>query len=180
MRPREAARSEPTAGTETETGAAGVEARASQARLAVDDRQRIEQNIHDGVQQRLTALRIRLSMAAERFAERDDQDASATLRGFGEQVEEAIDELREIAHGVYPHLLASDGLGPALAAAAERAAHPVTVSVDGIGRSPRQIESAVYFSVLAALDNAAKYAGRGAVKVNVWDADEPLRFTVTD
>src|SRR5947208_13078444 len=117
MRPREAAPSEPTAGTETETAAAGVEALASQARLAVDDRQRIEQNIHDGVQQRLTALRIRLALAAERFAERGDEDASTTLLGFGEQVGEAIEELREVAHGVYPPLLASEGIGPALAAA---------------------------------------------------------------
>src|SRR3954454_12681364 len=130
MRPREAARSEPTAGTETETGAAGVEARASQARLGVGDRQRIGQDNHHGVQQRLTALRIRLSLAAERFADRDDQDAAATLFGFGDQVEEAIDELREVAHSVYPHLLASYGLAPALMAAAVRSAHPVTVDAD--------------------------------------------------
>src|SRR3954447_24239315 len=180
MRPREAARSEPTAGTETETGAAGVEARASQARLTADDRQQIEQNIHDGIQQRLTALRIRLSLAADRFADRDDQDAAATLSEFGDQVEAAIDELREVAHGVYPHLLASYGLAPALMAAAARSAHPVTVDTDGVGRYPRQIESAVYFSILAALDNAAKYAGRGQVTVTIWDADERLHFTVTD
>src|SRR3954462_7202545 len=149
MRQREAARSEPTAGAETETTAAGVEALASQARLAVDDRQRIEQNIHDGIQQRLTALRIRLSLAAERFADRDDQDAAATLFGFGDQVEEAIDELREVAHGGYPHLRPSSGPAPGLRAAAVRSAHPVTVHADGVGRCPRQIESAVYFSVLA-------------------------------
>jgi signal transduction histidine kinase len=180
MRRREASRSEATVGTETVTAAAGVDARASQARLAVDDRKRIEQDIHDGVQQRLTALRIRLSLAAERFAERDDQDAVATLLGFGDQVEQAIDELREIAHGVYPSLLASDGLGSALTAAAARSAHPVTVEADGVDRYPSQIESAVYFSVMAALDNTAKYAGRGPVTVRVWDADERLHFTVTD
>src|SRR6478672_8897944 len=132
MRQRDPSRSETTVGTEAETAA--VEVRASQARLAVDDRQRIEQNIHDGVQQRLTALRIRLSLAAERFAERDDQDAAATLTGFGDQVEEAIDELREVAPGVYPHLLASHGLAPALNAAAARSADPVTVGAEGVGR----------------------------------------------
>jgi signal transduction histidine kinase len=180
MRQRAETRSEATIGNGTETAAASVEARASQARLAVDDRQRIEQNIHDGIQQRLTALRIRLGLAAERFADRDDQDAADTLLGFGDQVEEAIDELREVAHGVYPHLLAMDGLAPALMAAAARSAHPVTVEADGVGRYPRQIENAVYFSVLAALDNAAKYAGRGPVTVTVWDADERLHFTVID
>jgi signal transduction histidine kinase len=161
--------------------ASGVESGASlHARVLVGDRQRIEQNIHDGVQQRLTALRIRLSMAAERFAERDDQDASTTLLAFGDQVQDAIDELREVAHGIYPPLLASDGLGPALAAAARRSAYPVTVSADGVDRYPPEIESAVYFSVLAALDNAAKYAGRGPVTVKVWAANERLHFTVTD
>jgi signal transduction histidine kinase len=114
-------------------------------------------------------------MAAERFAERDDQDASTTLLAFGDQVQGAIDELREVAHGIYPPLLASDGLGPALAAAARRSAYPVTVSADGVDRYPPEIESAVYFSVLAALDNAAKYAGRGPVTVKVWAANERLR-----
>jgi signal transduction histidine kinase len=153
---------------------------ASQARLELDDRQRIERDIHDGVQQRLTALRVRLSMAAERFDARGEQAASATLTGFGAEVELAIEELREVAHGVYPPLLASGGLRAALAAAAIRAPHPVTVTADGIGRHAPEIESAIYFSVMAALDNAAKYAGQGPVTVAVWEANQRLHFTVTD
>src|SRR5205814_2145533 len=81
MRPQLGSGSKPTASIEAESAAAGRGGRASEARVAVDDRQRIEQNIHDGIQQRLTALRIRLSLAAERFADRDDQDAAATLLG---------------------------------------------------------------------------------------------------
>jgi signal transduction histidine kinase len=151
-----------------------------QSRLAVDDRERIERDIHDGVQQRLTALRIRLSMAAERFESRGDQETSATFLEFGEQVDEAIDELRELVHGVYPPLLASAGLGAALHATARRAAHPVTVDAGGTGRYPREVESAIYFAVLAALDNAARYAGAAPVAVTLWEADGRLHFAVAD
>src|SRR3984885_16096361 len=75
------------------------------------DRQRIERDLHDGVQQRLTGLRIRLELAAESFRERGDTDASAALNGFGEEVQQAIEEVRAFARGVYPLLLASEGLG---------------------------------------------------------------------
>jgi signal transduction histidine kinase len=170
----------PHQGGQPATRVAGTEAGAARARLVVGDRQRIEQKIHDGVQQRLTALRIRLSLAAEQFRERGEQDAGGVLLAFGEQVEEAIEELREVAHGVYPPLLASDGLPAALAAAAARAAYPAIVNADGVGRYPREVESAVYFSVVAALDTAAKYAGRAPVTVAVWEAHSRLHFSVAD
>jgi signal transduction histidine kinase len=150
------------------------------AHPAADDRQRIERDIHDGVQQRLTALRIRMTMAADHFGALGDHDARTTLLDFGAQVEQAIDELREVARGIYPALLASDGLAAALTAAAKRAAHPVTVATEGIGRYSREVESAIYFSVSAALDNAARYAGDGPVAVTVWEADQRLHFTVAD
>jgi signal transduction histidine kinase len=70
------------------------------------DRQRIERDLHDGVQQRLTGLRIRLALAAESFQQRGDTDASAALKRFGDEVEQAIDEVRAFARGVYPPLLA--------------------------------------------------------------------------
>jgi signal transduction histidine kinase len=158
----------------------GIETQASKARLVADDRQRIERDLHDGVQQRLTALRIRLSVAAEQFDAVGERNASATLLGFGDEVELAIEELRQVAFGVYPPVLASGGLRAALAAATTPAPYPVTVTTDGVGRYPAEIESAIYFSVLAALDNAAKYAGQGPVTVAVWEADQRLHFTVTD
>ena len=71
------------------------------------DRQRIERDLHDGLQQRLTGLRIRLALAAESFQERGDTDASAALNGFGEEVQQAIEEVRAFARGLYPLLLAS-------------------------------------------------------------------------
>jgi Histidine kinase len=90
--------------------------------LAASDaeRDRIGKDLHDGAQQRLTALRIRLALAAEDFEARGDEDAGGMLNQFGEEVEEAIDELRELVHGVYPVLLTSGGLSPALASAGRR------------------------------------------------------------
>jgi signal transduction histidine kinase len=144
------------------------------------DRQRIERDLHDGVQQRLTGLRIRLGVAAESFQERGDTDASAVLNGFGEEVQQAIDEVRAFARGVYPLLLASEGLGAALVSASRHAATPITVSARGIRRCRPEVESAVYFTCLAAIDNAAKHAGPADVSVRAWDSTQALHFTIRD
>ena len=144
------------------------------------DRQRIERDLHDGVQQRLTGLRIRLALAAESFQERGDTDASAALNGFGEEVQQAIEEVRAFARGVYPLLLASEGLGAALVSASRYAAAPITVSARGIRRCRPEVESAVYFTCLAAIDNAAKHAGPADVSVRAWDTAQALHFTVGD
>ncbi len=143
------------------------------------DRQRIERDLHDGVQQRLTGLRIRLALAAESFQERGDTDASAALNGFGEEVQQAIEEVRAFARGVYPLLLASEGLGAALVSASRCAASPIAVSGRGIRRCRPEVESAVYLTCLAAIDNAAKHAfrtpGRARPQTNNPPAIEPLR-----
>ena len=145
------------------------------------DRQRIERDLHDGVQQRLTGLRIRLELAAVSFQERGDTDASVALNGFGEEVQQAIEEVRAFARGVYPLLLASEGLGAALLSASRHAATPITVSARGIRRCRPEVESAVYFACLAAIDNAAKHAGPAAeVSVRAWDTAQALHFTVRD
>jgi signal transduction histidine kinase len=144
------------------------------------DRQRIERDLHDGVQQRLTGLRIRLALAAEGFQQRGDADASAVLNRFGEEVQQAIEEVRAFARGVYPPLLVSAGLRVALVSASRYAAEPITVSARGIRRCRPEVESAVYFTCLAAIDNAAKHAGTAQVSVRVWDTAEALHFTVSD
>jgi signal transduction histidine kinase len=144
------------------------------------DRQRIERDLHDGVQQRLTGLRIRLAVAAEGFQQRGDTDASAALKRFGDEVERAIDEVRALARGVYPPLLASEGLGAALVSAGRYAAAPITVSARGIRRCRPEVEHAVYFTCLAAIDNAAKHAGPARVSVRAWDTAQALHFTVCD
>ena len=144
------------------------------------ERERIEQDLHDGVQQQLTGLRIRLALAAESFRARGDIEASAALEGFGDDVENAINEVRDLAHGLYPALLTSDGLSAALTSAARRAAPGATVDAHNLRRCRREVETAVYFSCLAALDNAAKHAGAGQVSIRLTDTGDALRFTVRD
>ena len=107
------------------------------------DRQRIERDLHDGVQQRLTGVRIRLALAAESFRERENADAGAALNGFEEEVQQAIEEVRAFARGVYPPLLAPEGLGAALVSASRYATVPITVSARGIRRCRPEVESAV-------------------------------------
>jgi signal transduction histidine kinase len=91
------------------------------------ERERIAQDLHDGVQQDLTALRIRLGLAAERFGAGGETEAGAVLQGFGDDVDELIDELRKLVHGIYPALLTSFGLAAALVSAGVRSGLPVTV-----------------------------------------------------
>jgi signal transduction histidine kinase len=144
------------------------------------DRQRIERDLHDGLQQRLTGLRIRAALAAESFQERGDTDASAASNGFGEEVRQAIEEVRAFARGVYPLLLASEGLGAALVSVSRYAPAPIMVSARGIRRCRPEVESAVYFTCLAAIDNAAKHAGPAEVYVRAWDSTQAVHFTVCD
>ena len=144
------------------------------------ERQRLAQDLHDGVQQHLTALRVRLGLAAHRFGERGETEAGAALQGFGDDVEHVIDELRNSAHCIYPTLLTSFGLAAALNSAGRRSAQPVTVQANGVRRCRPEVEIAVYFSCLAALDNAAKHAGPVPVSVDLCDTRGALDFTVSD
>lgn len=144
------------------------------------ERERIQQDIHDGVQQHLTALRVRLTLAAESFQARGDTEAGAVLAAFGDDVDDAIAEVRDVAQGIYPALLASTGLSAALASAGRRAGRSVTVQASDVGRCRPEVEIAVYFTCLAAIDNAAKHAGPGQVSVSLSDAGDALHFTVCD
>src|SRR4051795_12782237 len=118
MSHRDAARPPGNASHQAASVATTQETPVPCAPVLVDDRWRIERDIHDGVQQRLTALRIRLAMAADRYDAGGQEDVRAMLIDFGTQVDQAIDELSEVAHGFSPPLLASAGLGDSLAAAA--------------------------------------------------------------
>jgi signal transduction histidine kinase len=157
------------------------ELRASRTRIvaATDaERRRIERDLHDGAQQHLVALAVRLRLA-EQLSESDK--AKAILEELRGNLQDAIQELRDFAHGIYPPLLMDRGLGEALSAAASRAALPTVVKADGIGRYPQDIESAIYFCCLEALQNAAKYAGEGAhATVSVREEEGGLVFEVSD
>ena len=158
------------------------ELRASRARVvatADQARRRIERDLHDGAQQRLVALRIRLELTEE-LIRQDRGRGLERLHALGAEVDEAVDEIRALARGVYPSLLADRGLAEALRAAALRTPIVTRVVPDGIGRYPEAIERAVYFSALEALQNATKHA-RGAKQITIFLTDgEDLRFEVRD
>jgi signal transduction histidine kinase len=109
---------------------------------AVDKQRRmLERDLHDGVQQRLVEVRIRLELAGERAA--DEAALRGTLAEIGEDLDEAIDELREIAHGIHPQVLTDYRLAPALAHVARAAARPVAIASAGVARHPAKLESAI-------------------------------------
>jgi signal transduction histidine kinase len=160
-----------------------AELQASRGRLvaAADaERRHIERNLHDGAQQHLVALSVKVRLL-EQFAERDPERAKSLMNQLQDDVKSAIEELRSLAHGIYPPLLSSAGLGEAMSAASRRALLPAIVEADGVGRYAPEIEAAVYFCCLEALQNAAKYAGAGAsVRVRIWQDADALLFEVSD
>ncbi len=160
-----------------------AELRASRTRIvaaADSERRRIERNLHDGAQQRLAALAIKLSLASE-LAEHDTGQARELLAELRADVRETSDELRCLAHGIYPPLLAEKGLAAALAAAAGRSVLPIMVQAVPPGRYPAETEATVYFCCLEAIQNAGKHAGDGAsLTLRVGEEGETLVFEVTD
>jgi signal transduction histidine kinase len=137
-----------------------TELRASRARIlaaADDERRRIERDLHDGGQQRLVALRIRLQLAEE-LMKQDPTQARNMLHLLGGEVDAALDELRSLAAGVYPSLLAARGLPDAIRTAALQSPVPALVEVDGADRYSQEIETAAYFCCIEALQNVAKHA----------------------
>jgi signal transduction histidine kinase len=144
------------------------------------ERRTLERNLHDGAQQHLVALAVKLRLAGDAVDD-DPDDAKVLIDELKGDVREAIAELRSLAHGIFPPLLVSDGLAGALTAATGRAALPTTLDAAGVGRYSPEIETAVYFCVLEALQNAGKHAGDGSsARVRVWEDDGQLRFEVTD
>ena len=146
---------------------------------ADEERRRIERDLHDGAQQRLVALRIKLELAEELMRE-DPAKGLPRLHLLGEEVTDTLDEIRSIARGVYPSLLAERGLPEALHAAALRAPTQTRVSPDGVGRYSQAVESAVYFCCLEALQNSAKHAPDASMVSIDLHEDGMLRFEVTD
>jgi signal transduction histidine kinase len=158
------------------------ELRASRQRLVAaqdEERRKLERNLHDGAQQQLVALSVQLKLA-QTMVDRDAAKAGELLTTLQGTAAQAIEDLRDLARGIYPPLLADRGLPAAIEAQARRAAVPVTVESDGIGRYPQDVEAAVYFSCLEALNNVAKYAGATAATVSLTQPDGQLLFSVVD
>jgi signal transduction histidine kinase len=159
-----------------------VDLRASRQRLVAaqdDERRRLERNLHDGAQQHLVALKVKLGLA-EMLATRDPEKARAAVAELKHDADEALETLRDLGRGIYPPLLAEKGLSAATEPQARKATLPVVVDADGINRYSQDVEAAAYFSVLEALQNVQKYAQGSQATVRLREADGTLKFEVFD
>jgi signal transduction histidine kinase len=168
---------------EAELRASTADLTASRIRLvetAHAERRRIERDLHDGVQQQLVVLRIKLESAAE-MLKRDPQRGGEMIATIGRQMDETLEQLRSLARGIYPSVLHERGLVEALKSVGRRSPIAVSVRGSGVGRYPEDVEVAVYFCCLEALQNVAKHGGAGAAATIMLRADgDRLHFEVRD
>ena len=156
--------------------------RSSRQRIVAaqdEERRRLERNIHDGAQQHLVALAVKLRLAKTAL-QTDPERGRLMLQEIGGEVDAALDTLRSLALGIYPPLLEEQGIAAALAAQYTRSELPVRMETDGIGRYPIELEAAVYFCTLEALQNAAKYARATSITIAFRERDDDLEFSVAD
>jgi len=159
-----------------------AELRASRQRIVAaqdEERRRLERNIHDGAQQHLVALAVKLRLAKAAIGA-DPERGRRMLTEIRGETDAALDTLRSLSLGIYPPLLEEQGLAAALAAQYVRSELPVRLEADGLGRYPIDIEAAVYFSALEALQNAAKYARAASIVITIREQAGALAFTVAD
>jgi signal transduction histidine kinase len=159
-----------------------AELQASRQRIVAaqdEERRRLERNIHDGAQQQLVALSVRARLAEQLLA-RDPERARAMLEQVEGDLGAALSDLRDLARGIYPPLLADKGLVAALEAQARRAPVTVAVRAEDLHRYPPDVEAAVYFSALEALQNVAKYAEASGAIVSIRNLEGQLLFEVRD
>ncbi|MDQ4109047.1 MAG: sensor histidine kinase [Actinomycetota bacterium] len=155
--------------------------RASRQRLVAaqdEERRRLERNIHDGAQQQLVALAVKARIARE-LTDRDPRNAVEMLRQIEAETQTALEDLRDLARGIYPPLLADRGLIAALEAQSRKASVPVSIEGE-VGRYPADVESTVYFCALEAIQNVAKYAGAQRTVIRLSQSNGSLSFEVVD
>jgi signal transduction histidine kinase len=157
------------------------ELRASRSRIveaAESERRRLERDLHDGAQQRLVAIQVRVDLARELT---DPEDAAKQLDAIAEDAVAGLEELRALAHGIYPGVLHELGPAAALSSLARSSSVPIKVTDEGIARSSDAVEAAIYFCAREAIQNTAKHAGPGAnVTVALAGRKSMIQFTVTD
>ncbi|GAC1344565.1 MAG: hypothetical protein NVSMB29_18250 [Candidatus Dormibacteria bacterium] len=155
---------------------------ASRQRLVAaqdDERRRLERNLHDGAQQNLVALKVKLGLA-ERFLEKNPARVLELIGELKGDTDETLSTLRDLARGIYPPLLADRGLVAALEAQARKATVSVELHAEGVARYSQELEAAVYFCVLEALQNVQKYAGAAGAVVSLRQRGDDLTFEVRD
>lgn len=155
------------------------ESRSQIVGVADATRRGLERDLHDGAQNRLVLMSVELGRLRSLLAEGRTSEAAEVVAAVVRHSHDALQELRELAQGIYPPLLAERGLPPALRAAARRCAISCTVDADDIPRYDEAVEAAVYFCILEALQNAVKHSGAADVRVQL-NAGPMLVFEVTD
>jgi signal transduction histidine kinase len=158
------------------------ELRASRARIvqtADAERRKLERDLHDGAQQRLLALSYDIRLAGAAAQADGDTPAEMILARAAGQTQGVLEELRDLAHGIYPAVLAEAGIGPALASLADTAPLPVQIRQAGDRRYPDPVEAATYFTVAEALGDAARRSADHAT-VSVTHEGEWLVVTIED
>jgi signal transduction histidine kinase len=156
--------------------------RASRQRLVHaqdEERRKLERNLHDGAQQQLVALSVKLRLA-EGLVDRDSEKTKSMLADLHTETTQAIEDLRNLARGIYPPLLADKGLVAALEAQARKGSIATSVEAENVSRYPQQVEAAVYFCALEALNNVAKYSGADNAEVRLAQTNGDLTFEVSD
>jgi signal transduction histidine kinase len=157
------------------------ELRASRGRIvatAQSERLRLERDLHDGAQQRLLAIQIKLGLACKRLG---DGETAARLDEIAEDSAAAVEELRALAHGIYPTVLRERGLAEALYTLGCSTAPELKIDDRGVGRCPPAVEAAAYFCVLEAIQNATKHAGPDArVTITLERQGTEIELTVSD
>ena len=164
-----------------ESSEARAELKASRIRIleaGVLERRRLERNLHDGAQQRLVALAVQLRVLEKRLGDRDA--ATELLHGAANELGQALAELRELARGLHPAVLADRGLAPALETLASRSPLPVTVEGVPDERLAEPLEAAVYFVVAESLTNAVKHAEASELRVSMKTHEGELRVEIAD
>jgi len=160
---------------------AQLEASRERILAAADEARRsLERDLDSGPQQQLVALKVMLGPTRKQAAEAGATKTAEVLAQLEDNAGEAIRAVREFAGGVYPPLLEAEGLAVTLGEQTQKSALPIAVEADGIGRYSREVEAAVYFTILEALQNIAKYAGASTVLVSLQVEDGELSFEVTD
>jgi signal transduction histidine kinase len=152
--------------------------RARIVEAADAERQRLERNLHDGAQQRLVSLGLRLSLLAARLE--PESAAGRLLAEARVELADSVNELRDLARGLHPAMLGTCGLVAAVESVAARAALPVRVTSDVEGSSPAPVEVAAYYVVCEALTNVAKYAGATSVAIDLVRRDRRLVVEIID
>jgi signal transduction histidine kinase len=161
---------------------AHAELAASRARIvatADQTRRRIERDLHDGAQQRLVSVALRLRGVAAAVPP-GLAEVHQELTGVGAELDEVLDELRELSRGIHPAILSEGGLGPALRALARRSVVPVELEVDVGGRLPERVEVTAYYVAAEALTNVAKHANASVAEVEVDAEDGLVRLAIRD